>query len=465
MVKLIWPLLICAFSTQSFGQNLIPNPGFEDCAKCDSRGFKELGIGSGANDPADWNAATYGTPDFQSIAPYNGKEHGGFFLGFPKYEYLTNHFTECLKAGAKYQFSFMIRPDLRNLKYIIDEIGVYIQKGPAEYFQSEPLKQIIPTFQSNDGDFISHTGYRKFSFEYLAQGGEDHFIVGRFRALGLGDTTFISGGGLPPANPASEPIYYFVDDFEMIEISPPQIDLIPDIISITCQGQNNLISIPPPYNKGNIEWSTGQTTETIEISNPGKVFVTIKLNDSCHTTLLDSTQVVILNVESTLEISGPDGICYGKSVELIAECDSCLSFTWNTNETSKIIKVSNPGIYSLIAITKCDTLFQTKELKSQNVILDSLLKFPNVFFPNGEPDNRTFNPLINELKRDSIISLKLYIYNRWGQKLDEINDINAKWIPDTNVPMDTYMYICELEYKDCDGPKKGTLKGTVTLLR
>ncbi len=463
MQKLIWLLSIVGITTQLTGQNLIPNPGFEQCAKCDSRGFKELGIGSGANDPIDWNAATYGSPDFYSITPHSGKKHGGFFVGFPKFEYLLNHFTECLKPGAKYQFSFWVRPSTQNLNYIIDEIGVYILSGSGIHPQAEPLKQIVPTFQSNDGDFITQAGYRQFSFDYTAQGGEDHFIVGRFRALGSGDTTFV--GTKRPVNPSGEPIYYFVDDFSMIEISPPQVDLIPDIVSIPCEGDQTSISIPFPYNKGNITWSTGETTETIVLSKPGNIVVTIALNDSCHTTLRDSTLVVISHTNPSLEIMGPDKICYGKTIELTAICDLCLGYTWSTKETTDKITISKEGVYTLMAITACDTIFQTKKIESSNVLLDSLIRFPNIFSPDGEEINRKFRPWIHEMKKDSIISLNLYVYNRWGKTLYEKKDINAAWIPDADVPMETYIYVCELEYKDCDGPKKEKLKGTVTLVR
>jgi gliding motility-associated-like protein len=251
----------------------------------------------------------------------------------------------------------------------------------------------------------------------------------------------------------------------IFEISPAQVDLIPDVVSIPCQGDQTSISILSPFNKGNITWSTGETTETIVVSTPGKFVVTIELNDSCHTTLRDSTLVIISHEKPSLEISGPDKICYGKTIELSAVCDSCLSYIWSTNETTNKISISKEGVFTLKAVTLCDTLYQTKKIESSNVILDSLIRFPNVFLPNGDEINRKFRPWINEMKKDSIISLNLYVYNRWGKTLYEKKDINAAWIPDADVPMETYMYVCELEYKDCDGPKKGKLKGTVTLIR
>ncbi|MBK8485122.1 MAG: gliding motility-associated C-terminal domain-containing protein [Saprospiraceae bacterium] len=454
-----------AFVTVGFSQNLIPNPGFEQCDKCDSRGFFELGIGYGANDPIDWNASTYGTPDIYSISPRTGKKHGGFFLGFPKYEYLTNHFTSPLKAGATYRFSFWVRPGTQNLNYILDEIGVYIQTGTAKYPQADPLKQLIPTFQSPNNEFIDASGYRQYSFEYLSCGGEDHFIVGRFQALQKGDTMFV--GAKRPANPASEPIYYFVDDFEMIELNPPvAIDLLPEKIAL-CPGEIKQISISAPYDKGAILWSTGETNATINIPQSSSLSVEIKLNDFCKTVLRD-TILIQLEKEISIKILGKDSICIGDTVSLNAICNgNCFDIIWNTNETTKAINITKDGVYTVKAKSICKELTDSKEVFSLRKLLESFIQFPNLIIPNGEEVNREFRPIIdsNHKDKDRIKAMKMVIYNRWGQKLFETSNKDGKWIPEINTPMETYMYVVEFEYQDCDQIRKRLMKGSVTLVR
>jgi hypothetical protein len=529
MLKLISLLFILNFAFRLASQpNLIPNPGFEECQKCDPfSGTKELTINVGANDPIDWTGATYGTPDIRPTSPHMGKRHGGFFVGFPKFEYLLNHFTECLKPGAKYQFSFWVRPSTQNPVYIIDEIGVYIEKGPGIYPQAEPLKQLTPTYQSADGDFINQSGYRQLSFEYTAQGGEINFIVGRFRALGANDTVFV--GTKRPANPSGEPIYYFVDDFEMKEIAPGiVIDLIPDEI-VLCPGEKKQLSIPAPYNQGNITWSTGEKTAIINVPESDSVSVEIILNDTCKTTIRDITKIRIeknippvitgpdeickgdaITLKATcdsctelswttlvvtepgayivtanskcgvisdthivssyiedypIKIEGEDKICKGQKIKLSVSCGPCISFHWNTNDKTREIEIKEPGIYYVDTKSKCSSKSTSKEIKSLNIELDSLMQFPNVIIPHGEMVNRNFGPVFNETKRDSVLSMKLLVLNRWGQNVFESTDKDTKWTPDDDDPMDTYMYVCEIEYKDCDGIKKTSLKGTVTLVR
>lgn len=460
MFKFIWLTIFTSIMYQLHGQNLIANPGFEQCDKCDANGFKELGIGTGANDPIDWTGATYGTPDIYSTSPRSGRRHGGFFLGLPKYEYFINHFTSCLQEGAIYKFSFWIRPNTKNLNYIIDEIGVYIQKGPTVYQQAEPLKQLKPQFESPDGEFIDQSGYREFSFQYTATGGEDHFIVGRFRALGIGDTTFI--GSRRPTNPASEPIYYFVDDFEMSKISS-SVDLIPDEI-IKCPRGINQLMIPHPFNKGSILWSTGDTSATIDIPDKKKIYVEVTLNDACKTVLIDSSNITIV-YSDTIRILSTDSLCLGDTIELNAICNECFEWRWNTNETISKIEITKPGWYEVTAKTICRELKTSKKIDTLNKVIKSFIEFPNVIVPSGEEKNRSFHPVIKESEENRIMSLKLNIYNRWGHKIFETTDIEGKWSPDSDMPMETYMYVCEIEYQDCNGVSKTFIKGTVTLIR
>ncbi len=444
-------------------QNLIPNPGFEQCDLCDGRGFKELGIGFGANIPIDWNAATFGSPDFYSVSPHTGKRHGGFFVGFAKHEYLTNHFTTALTAGAEYQFSFWTKPSSQLVNYAIDELGVFIQTGPAEYKQAEPLKQLQTNFETPDQDYLKGPDYRKFSFNYIACGGEDHFIVGRFRSLGKGDTTFI--GTKPPANPANEAIYYYVDDFEMIEINPPLVvDLLPEKI-VLCPGEVKLIRIPSPYDQANILWSTGERNAEIRIPETGPLTVEIQLNDRCKTILRDTLQI-ITEPSIKLKIIGADKICIGDTIELSAVCNgNCFDFQWNNGQTMRQTMIQDTGTYIVKAKTICSELADTFHVDASNKEIKSFVKFPNVISLSGEESNRSFKPVVESHESNRILEMNLFIYNRWGQKLYDSKNINATWNPDATVPIDTYIYLVEFKYQDCDRVRNSKMTGGISLIR
>ncbi len=444
-------------------QNLIPNPGFEQCDACDANGFKELGIGLGANNPIDWNAATFGTPDFRSTYPHSGKKHGGFFTGFQKHEYLVNHFSTTLMAGATYQFSFWIQGSTQNLNYAIDEIGVYLLKGEAIYPQAEPLKQLTPTFKSKEGEFIDAKNYIRLSFEYKACGGEDHFIVGRFAPLGQGDTSFV--GKKRPVNPGSEAIYYFVDDFEMIETNPaPSYDLLPSEITL-CPDSSKTLSIPDPLRTMKIIWSNGETLPEIQIKNEGKIWVQVQLDDACNTILRD-TVIISYFPNVNLKILSTDSICNGDTIELRALCNGdCFEFRWSNGMNTDVSKISEAGIYTVTAKSACKEISKSKEIFSLNRKINRFIEFPNVISLNGQVGNESFQPYIKPEEIQRIKKLKWVIFNRWGKKVFETNKVNDKWTPGSDNPNDTYLYYYEVEYLDCNGLTTDVFKGNFSLLK
>jgi gliding motility-associated-like protein len=63
---------------------------------------------------------------------------------------------------------------------------------------------------------------------------------------------------------------------------------------------------------------------------------------------------------------------------------------------------------------------------------------PTAFTPNGDGDNDTFGPI--GLRMSKYRSYEFYIYNRWGEKVFETDDINELW-DGVDSPMDVYNWI------------------------
>ena len=86
---------------------------------------------------------------------------------------------------------------------------------------------------------------------------------------------------------------------------------------------------------------------------------------------------------------------------------------------------------------------------------------PNIFTPNGD----IYNPLFRPMKYESVNEYELLIYNRWGQKVYQSNDIEGGWDGEINgkeLPEGCYFWL--VSYKDIEGLSL-LLNGTVTLLR
>ena len=103
----------------------------------------------------------------------------------------------------------------------------------------------------------------------------------------------------------------------------------------------------------------------------------------------------------------------------------------------------------------CDTVTNTVVVYSQ-----STCRFANVFSPNGDGYNDFF-----DVDCDLIDEFSLVVFNRWGNKLYETNDIEKPWDGTnggTEVPEGTYFFL--LEATGIDGVV-WTKKGSLSLVR
>lgn len=116
-----------------------------------------------------------------------------------------------------------------------------------------------------------------------------------------------------------------------------------------CEGDVATVTADVQY-ASNIEWSTGETTETIEITQAGDYW--LRATNECATV----THNFSIDVESLPNaMLGPDAeICEGESFELQLP-GNAISYAWNTGETTQSITVSEAGEYWGQITTNCGT--------------------------------------------------------------------------------------------------------------
>src|SRR5690606_23081679 len=110
-----------------------------------------------------------------------------------------------------------------------------------------------------------------------------------------------------------------------------------------------------------------------------------------------------------------------------------------TGDTTEILKVVHPGIYTLSVSTKpigCTTT------ESITIHKDCYIDIPNAFTPNGDGSNDYFFP--RQLLSESLSHFHMQVYNRWGQLLFETNNLNGRgWdgrLNGKNQPTGVYLY-------------------------
>ena len=178
------------------------------------------------------------------------------------------------------------------------------------------------------------------------------------------------------------------------------------------------------------------------------------------------TAMVKVNVYPAGVISLPDSVRLfpGESYHL-NPAGNCLYYTWFPQLYLSQDNTSDPIVTPGATMTYYVTGLTEHNCKSNDSITvflnnDSYISVPNVFVP-GNGENGKFNIL-----HSGIASLKTFtVFNRWGNKVFETNDINEGWDGKFNgepQPLGVYIYL--IEGYTAAGVKVSK-QGNITLLR
>jgi hypothetical protein len=185
-------------------------------------------------------------------------------------------------------------------------------------------------------------------------------------------------------------------------------------------------------------WSTGDVgVAIVTISEPGTYTVENVAQFCPGSASIDISENDFL-MDLTVGINGNCDVV-GNVFQLIAGGTGIQSLLWSTGETTAIIGVTQPGDFSVTATDMCGneetvTFTVSQEDISDCIVLppppafDDCLVFPNAVFPQSNNDrNTTFGPEDMNCGNAAIEDYELSIYNRWGNKVFESNNINTRW--------------------------------------
>jgi hypothetical protein len=228
------------------GENLVPNPSFEDYDIC-PKGI--VGKHEKRLIP-EWEVPSRGTPDYFNICskkdagiPNNfagkawansGNGYCGIILrqNFTRdnkitgekpviyREYIQTELNKELVKGKKYRVKFYVC-NSSNSRFAVDAIGAYISWERPKATHDEVL-EFVPQIENPSGKYISNRDYWvAIEGIYEAQGGEKFITIGNFN--NNFSTNYIMMDGKSDFNYA----YYYIDDVSVVEVSESY-DLVED---------------------------------------------------------------------------------------------------------------------------------------------------------------------------------------------------------------------------------------------
>ncbi|MDX1427550.1 MAG: T9SS type B sorting domain-containing protein [Salegentibacter mishustinae] len=252
--------------------------------------------------------------------------------------------------------------------------------------------------------------------------------------------------------PESEGVYYVEAINEGFECEPSSRIVINFIINESPQVDDEVLQL---CNGGNLilnaglagltyKWSTGETTEEIEIDTPGNYSVILTTAEGCSTTKnFEVNQVDIAAIESV------NSDLRNIIVTPANDGDFEYSLDGNSYQTSNIFTAVPGGIYTIYMrdLSACNTV--TREIPH--------IVIPKFITPNGDGYNDTFS--IHGL--EYFPSSEIRIFDRYGKLLKAGAGETFNWngtLESRALPSNDYWYHIIIE-----GFK--TLKGSFSLKR
>jgi gliding motility-associated-like protein len=183
-------------------------------------------------------------------------------------------------------------------------------------------------------------------------------------------------------------------------------------INSICEGSHATLTVT---GEGTHVWSTGETNEVITVSPIRTTNYSVtSTSNGCSSQARFEVSVTSIQVE----LGDPIDLCSTGATTLDAR-NKGSRFLWNTGDTTQIIKIDEPGFYSVnVTRSGCSAIDNIQV--TGDVLGKPDFFVPNSFTPNGDGLNDCFSP-----KGVNITALHLEIYDRWGELVYRTEDLDS----------------------------------------
>ncbi|MBG6187327.1 T9SS type B sorting domain-containing protein [Flavobacterium sp. CAN_S2] len=262
-----------------------------------------------------------------------------------------------------------------------------------------------------DSKLISNTSGYTFSYYSTFSGAENQLIGNQINNFSSYSLTFGENKIYVRIN-SNTPCYAIVE-LKLTLVSKPIIT-IPDVVPIC---ENNSITIDAGLGFDTYLWSTGATTSTIVVANPGNYSVIVTTNYStisCSST--KNFEVRKSNIATITSVETQDWTDNQNKITVFASGEGDFEYSidgthfQDSNQFSGLFS----GEYTVHVRDKNGCGTATDEV--------FLLMYPKYFTPNGDGFNDTWNIKFSDLETN----LTIKIFDRYGKLIKELIQ-NNNW--------------------------------------
>lgn len=456
-------LLLLVFRIESFGQNLVANPGFEKFRQ------KPCNIIPTDNPVGlqdylfDWRTPTSGSSDlwyadttracysnlFNDIAPV--PRTGKFCIGLytsvatsenykdlskvEEYrEYAQTRLTKPLKKGKIYYAEYYVFRVFSG-SIATNNFGAVFNNKPVGVVtpQKYPVLNYNPQVRSTE--VVTDTArWTKISGCFMAEDNYEYLTIGNF-------SNDASTKLVPMYYKGNSP-YYLVDDVLVEEVDAgliPEPKFLGKDITL-CQGESHTFALDS-LKSYSFLWQDGSSNSQYTANKSGGYWLKLTYKGCSF------KDTVFVDVQMPVQL-GPDiKACATTTVTLSST--GANNIRWQDGSGQPEYKVSDSGQYSATSLSQ--------QCPSSDTVQVEFYPCPgmitNVFTPNGDHKNDYF--VIEHIR---LSTWKLQIYNRWGKKVYENLKYDNSWNGGTLSSGQYYYYL--------NNPiLKHEFKGLVSILR
>lgn len=493
MKKSIFIVLVLSFSSVYCQQNLVPNYSFEQKIQCpgtydEFNGFVANWTGQGSYPTGGLCYFTANCRSAQNGVPSNGLgyqyahsgvSYAGLVDYFSQYEnnpndynyrdYIQVSLNIPLKTGIKYCVVWYVSLSDTSM-YECSDMGAYFSDSLLSYSPTNAVKSNLTPQVANDplnNPLTDKINWMKITGSFIATGGEQYIIIGNFKDDANSSIDSV-GSNASPAYQNALAAFYYVDDVSVLEVMQARAGRD----TLICIGGKALIGKDTAMPGVSYHWlpatglSNPNAAQTFASPSVTTTYTLTEINDSMKTCgcpdslTIDSVTVSVYTIKACCSAT----INYGQSVTL--SVSPAYTYLWqpNTglnNDTAQSV-TAEPFTTITYTIIATDSI-GCKAKDSVTITMDEEtckeVYIPNVFSPGQAINNILY------VRSECIASMDFSVFDRWGNKIFESEDINKGWDGTYNGKlMNTETYIWELKATLKDGTEIER-KGNVMLMR
>jgi gliding motility-associated-like protein len=367
---IVFLMFIVAYCKLGKAQNLVKNPSFENLKSCP---FANYNFNWYVN---DWwgldtsSAAIFNTCGAAQISgvpsssygyqyPRTGNSHASIILmeagpsnsAHNGRSYIQGTFTQPLVKDSIYCVNYWVclgfnvpGMQIKSVK----NVDAYINDTLLNWNNGMFYNLIGFTPQITSPHFLTDTlNWMPVSGFYKAHGGEMHITIGNFKNYNNTPLQILEEGN------GNGGISYFIDD---VSVSPFTLQP-PKLGNDTTVCQNNLpMLLTAPLGYDSITWSTGATTQTINVMQAGTYWVKCTSN-GCGS-LTDTIKIKMINSLPTTALKDTV-LCQNQGALILNAPIGFASYLWSNGATTQSLSINQTGTYYVTANDACSTFKDT----------------------------------------------------------------------------------------------------------